>query len=139
MSVGKRREEVSRLVNKVLLIGRTTRDIEVKYSPNKGTPFANFNLAIARNFLSKEGEREADFIPVTVWGKLAGVCAEHLKKGSLIAIEGRIQVRNYEIQGGERRKAFDVVGENIKFLTRSKNQGVENNTAEIGFSIAQID
>ncbi len=127
------------MVNKVFLIGRTTRDIEVKHSPNKGTPFASFNLAVDRNFLSKEGDRETDFIPVTVWGKLAGVCAEHLKKGSLVAVEGRIQVRSYETQTGERRKVFDVVGENIKFLTRSKNQGVQNNISDVGFSIAQVD
>lgn len=127
------------MLNKVLLIGRTTRDIEVKYSPNRGTPFASFNLAVDRNFLSKEGEREADFIPITVWGKLAAICAEHLKKGSLIAVEGRIQIRSYETQAGERRKVFDVVGENIKFLTRSKNQGVEDNISDVGFSIAQVD
>jgi len=104
------------MLNRVVLIGRLTRDVELKFLPN-GTPVANFTLAVDRPFANKDGEREADFIPIVVWRKHAENCANYIGKGSLVAVDGRMQVRSYE-QDGQRRYVTEVVAENVRFLDR---------------------
>jgi len=96
------------------LIGRLTRDPELKYIPS-GTPVATFTLAVNRPFTNKMGEREADFVPIVVWRKQAENCANYLSKGSLVAVDGRLQVRSYE-QDGQRRYVTEVVAEDVRFL-----------------------
>ena len=108
--------------NVVLLIGRLTRDPELRYIPNSGTAVCNFTLAVDKG-LSKEKKEEmeaknqpvADFIRITVWGKMAENCANYLAKGLLTAVQGRIQTRTYE-ENGEKRFAVDVVATNVEFL-----------------------
>ncbi len=111
-------------MNKVMLIGRLTRDPEVRYTQS-GTAFATFSLAVDRRYQrnNENGQQTADFIPVVAWGKLAEICGHNLVKGRRISIEGRLQVRSYEAQDGSKRRAFDVVAEEMEFLdSRSSSQ-----------------
>ena len=117
------------MLNRVILIGRLTRDPELKYIPS-GTPVASFTLAVDRPFLNKDGEKEADFIPIVVWRKQAENCANYLGKGSLVAVDGRMQVRNYE-QDGQRRYITEVVADSVRFLDRKGDQNAR--TANSGF------
>lgn len=89
-------------MNKVILIGRLTRDPELRTIAN-GTPTATFSLAVDRNFTNQQGEREADFINCVVWRKQAENLAKYCTKGSQVAVEGRIQTRNYDAQDGTKR------------------------------------
>jgi single-strand DNA-binding protein len=108
------------MLNRVVLVGRLTRDVEMKYLPN-GTPVANFTLAVDRPFSNKDGEKEADFIPIVVWRKQAENCANYIGKGSLVAVDGRMQVRSYE-QDGKRRYVTEVVADSVRFLDSRKKQ-----------------
>lgn len=118
------------LLNRVILIGRLTRDPELKYIPS-GTPVASFTLAVDRPFLNKDGEREADFIPIVVWRKQAENCANYLGKGSLVAVDGRMQVRSYE-QDGQRRYVTEVIADSVRFLDRKGDQAAR--TVDSGFA-----
>lgn len=110
------------MLNKVILIGRLTQDPELRYTPG-GAAVASFGLAVERSFANQQGEREVDFIDIVVWRKLAETCANHLGKGRLVAIEGRIQVSTYETKEGQKRRRFDVVADNVRFLDWPKEGG----------------
>lgn len=103
------------MLNRVILIGRLTADPELRYTP-QGTAVARFSLAVNRPFTNQQGEREADFIDIVVWRQLAETCAQYLRKGRLVAVEGRLQIRTYENQEGRRVKVAEVVAENVRFL-----------------------
>ena len=118
-------------MNKVILIGRLTRDPELRYT-SSNIPTASFSVAVDRPFTSQSGEREADFINIVVWRKQAENCKNYLTKGSQVAIEGRIQTRNYDGQDGKKVYVTEVVADNVQFLgTKSNNNGgsYENQTA----------
>ena len=102
------------MLNRVILIGRLTRDPELRYTPN-GTAVASFTVAVDRKFKREE----TDFIPIVVWSKLAEHCANYLAKGRLVAIEGRLQVRSYEAQDGQKRWVTEVIGDDVRFLEKS--------------------
>jgi len=110
-------------VNLVVLIGRLTRDPELKYLANTGTPVATFSLAVDRE-LSKDkrqeveskGQPTADFINIIAWGKQAENCANYLKKGKLAAVSGRLQSRSYEGKDGTKRYITEVVATRVEFL-----------------------
>ncbi|EKX81434.1 single-stranded DNA-binding protein [Clostridium botulinum CFSAN001628] len=102
-------------MNKVVLIGRLTKDPELKFTPGNGTAVATFTLAVDRRF-SKDGQREADFIPIVVWGKQAESTANYMSKGKLMGVSGRIQTRSYEAKDGTRRYVTEVIAEEVKFL-----------------------
>jgi len=108
-------------LNQVALIGNLTRDPELRYTPD-GTPVASFTIAVNRPFINREGEREADFIPIVVWRKRAETCSEYLMKGSQVAVEGRLQVRSYEDKNGVRKWVTEVVARRVEFLQRLKKQ-----------------
>jgi len=108
-------------MNKVFLIGRLTRDPELRYTGNN-TAVASFAIAVNRNFTNQSGEREADFINIVVWRKQAENVKNYLTQGSQVAIDGRIQVRNYETEDGQKRYITEVVADNVEFLG-SKNSG----------------
>lgn len=111
------------MINRVVLVGRLTRDPDLKYLQN-GTPVCAFTLAVNRSFKKENGEQEADFINIVVWRKAAENAANFLKKGSLAGIDGRIQTRNYEGQDGKRVYVTEVVAESIQFLEpKSKSDG----------------
>lgn len=103
------------MMNRVVLVGRLTRDPELRYTPS-GVPVATFTLAVNRTFTNQQGEREADFINCVVWRKPAENVANFLKKGSLAGVDGRIQTRNYEGQDGRRVYVTEVVAESVQFL-----------------------
>ncbi|WP_342527390.1 single-stranded DNA-binding protein [Chryseomicrobium sp. FSL W7-1435] len=103
------------MINRVVLVGRLTKDPELRYTPN-GVAVARFTLAVNRTFSSQSGEREADFINCVVWRKQAENTANFLKKGSLAGVEGRIQTGSYEGQDGKRVYTTEVVADSVQFL-----------------------
>ncbi len=102
-------------MNKVFLIGRLTRNPELRYT-GSNTPVATFSLAVNRNFTNAQGEREADFINIVVWRKQAENVAKYLTQGSQAAIDGRIQTRSYDDNEGKKRYVTEVVADNVEFL-----------------------
>ena len=112
------------MLNIVVLIGRLTADPELRYT-QAGNAVATFNLAVDRPFQNAQGESETDFIPIVVWGKSAEACANHLAKGRLCAVAGRMQVRSWEDQQGQRRYRTEVVANNVRFLEWGRAQGQE--------------
>lgn len=108
------------MLNKVILIGRLTRDPELRYTPN-GTAVCRFTLAVNRRF----NREQTDFIDVVAWRGLAENCANYLGKGRLAAVDGSLQVRSYEAQDGQKRKVTEVVAEDIRFLDRGGTGGSE--------------
>lgn len=112
-------------MNKVVLIGRLTKDPELKFTPGTGTAVATFTLAVDRRF-SKDGQREADFIPVVVWGKQAESTANYMSKGKLMGVSGRIQTRSYDAKDGTKRYITEVVAEEVQFLEWGANNGGNN-------------
>ena len=123
------------MLNKVILIGHLTRDPELRYTPN-GTPLARFSLAVERDFKNQAGEREVDFIPVVVWNRLAEIVSENLQKGRLLAVEGRLQVRSYETQEGQKRRVSEVVAEKVQFLDWPKEKQETSGFAGFGTEVS---
>lgn len=107
-------------MNKVVLIGRLTRDPDLRY-PSTNVPVANFTIAVNRPFENQNGEREADFINVIVWRKQAENVKKYIGKGSLVGVEGRIQTRSYDGTDGKRVYVTEVVADRVEFL-ESKSQ-----------------
>ncbi|HIS38751.1 MAG TPA: single-stranded DNA-binding protein [Candidatus Onthousia faecavium] len=107
-------------MNKVFLIGRLTRDPELRYTSNN-TAVASFTLAVNRTYTNQAGEREADFINVVVWRRQAETVKNYLSQGSQLAVEGRIQVRSYDDQNGQRRYVTEVVADNVEFIGSRKD------------------
>ncbi|NLX01218.1 MAG: single-stranded DNA-binding protein [Syntrophomonadaceae bacterium] len=101
------------MLNRVILIGRLTRDPELRYTPN-GTAVASFTVAINRKY----NREETDFIPIVVWSKQAEHCANYLGKGRLVAVEGRLQVRTYEAKDGQKRWVTEVIADDVRFLDK---------------------
>ena len=112
-------------MNKVTLIGRLTKDPELKFTPGQGTAVANFTIAVDRRVPNKDGQREADFISVVVWGKIAENTANYMSKGKLIAVSGRIQARSYDAKDGTKRYVTEVVADEVQFLD-SKGSGANS-------------
>ncbi|HBG4644507.1 TPA: single-stranded DNA-binding protein [Clostridioides difficile] len=108
-------------MNQVVLVGRLTRDPELKYIPGTGTAVASFTIAVDRNYINKEGKRDTDFIPIEVIGKSAEYCANYITKGKRVALEGNIRVDNYQTQSGEKRIFTKVSTKSVQSL-ESKNK-----------------
>ena len=115
------------MLNRVILIGRLTRDPELRYTQS-GIAVATFTLAVDRSYKSASGERETDFIDIVVWRQQAENCANFLAKGKLAAVDGRLQIRTYDAKDGTKRKAAEVVAEDVRFL--SPKEG--GNTSSFG-------
>ena len=121
-------------MNKVVLIGRVTRDPELRYTASN-IPSVRFTLAVNRPFENQSGQREADFINIIVWRKQAENVKKYITKGSLIAVEGRIQTGSYE-KDGQRVYTTDVVADNVQFLeskAQSQNR-VDNDVTPSDFA-----
>lgn len=108
------------MINNVVLIGRLTRDVELRYTPTN-VAVATFTLAVNRNFKNADGEREADFINCIMWRQQAENLANWTKKGMLVGITGRIQTRSYENQQGQRVYVTEVVAESFQVLEKRDN------------------
>lgn len=106
------------MYNRIILVGRLTKDPECRYTPN-GKAVCSMRLAVDRNMPSGQGGQEADFVNIVAWEKLAEICTNNLQKGRLILVEGRLQIRQYE-KDGMRREAAEVVANNVRFLDRPR-------------------
>lgn len=104
------------MINRVILVGRLTRDPELRYTPS-GVAVTTFTLAVDKQFKNAQGEREADFISVVAWRQTAELCAQYLKKGSQTGVDGRLQTRSYDNKEGKRVYVTEVVAENVQFLS----------------------
>lgn len=121
-------------MNKVFLIGRLTKDPELKYTPS-GKAVCNFTLAVDRGFKGKDGKSEADFINIQVWDKRAENCAKYLDKGKQAAVDGRLQIRSYEDNNGQRRWITEVIANNVEFLTPHKTNKPDDDMSDLGEEI----
>ncbi len=123
------------MLNKVILIGRLTRDPEVRYTQS-GKAVTTFDIAVDRSVINAQGQRETDFIPIVTGGKLAETCGNYLNKGRLVAVDGRMQIRSYETQDGQKRRVAEVVADGVRFLDRGKEPA---NAAGTGGSMPSGD
>ena len=142
-------------MNKVILIGRLTKDSELRTIAS-GNATTSFTIAVNRNFTNQNGEREADFINCVAWRKQAENVAKYCTKGSQVAVEGRIQTRSYDAQDGTKRYVTEVVADNVTFLgsrasgsqisesssntsSYTANSAVSNNTGMVNNDIVTSD
>ena len=119
-------------MNKINLSGRTTADPELRYLPGNGTAICNFTLAVRRSRKNAQGEYETDFINCQAWAKSGELIAEHVKKGQMFTISGRLQIRKYE-KDGVNHWASEVVVEDFDFPQKDKGQGESVNTTASSF------
>lgn len=125
-------------MNKVFLIGRLTKDPELRFTSGKGLAVTTFGLAVDRNYKGQGGERQVDFINIVAWRKLAEHIANYVSKGRLVAVSGAIQTRKYQAQDGSNRYVTEVVAEEVKFLDYAKegqngNGGLFEPSSDDGF------
>lgn len=115
-------------MNKVILVGRITKDPDMRFTPGAGSAVCQLTLAVDRKF-KKEGEQQADFIHVVIWGKPAENTANYTAKGSLVAVSGRIQTRSYDAKDGTKHYVTEVVADEVQFLDKKglNNQQPSNN------------
>ena len=107
-------------MNKVYLIGNLTRDPEMR-STQAGIPVCNFSIAVNRRFRNAQtGQQETDFFNIVAWRQLAELCSRYLAKGRKVAVSGSIQTRTYEAQDGSKRSAFDIVADEVEFLSSAQ-------------------
>ena len=115
------------MLNKVILIGRTTREVELRRT-SSGTAVATFTLAVDNRFVLKDGKPSTDFISCVAWANTAENMEKYVRKGALIAVEGRIQTRNYDNKDGNRVYITEVVVENMRMLeSRGDRSGTNTN------------
>ena len=146
------------MLNRVILIGRTTRDVDFRRTSN-GTPVASFTLALDNRFVLKDGKPTTDFINCIAWNKTAETMDKYVKKGMLIAVEGRLQTRNYENKDGNKVYVTEVVCDNMRMLESRNNNNstatyledyepansgytsdsVTNNTSDVELNISEDD
>ncbi|MCT0953867.1 single-stranded DNA-binding protein [Weissella cibaria] len=128
------------MINRVVLVGRLTKDVELRYTTS-GVAVGTFSLAVNRQFTNSNGDRETDFINAVIWRKSAENFANFTSKGSLVAVEGRLQTRNYENQQGQRVYVTEVIVDNFSLLEsraeseQRRNQN-NNNQSQDDFNSA---
>lgn len=108
------------MLNNVIIMGRLTRDPELRRTQS-GTAVTSFTMAVDRDFKSQSGEKETDFIDVVAWRNTGEFAAKYLAKGRMAAVEGRIQVRDWQDKDGNRRKAVEVVADNVYFADSKRD------------------
>lgn len=118
-------------MNKIILIGRLTKEPEIKFAQNE-TTVAHFTLAVDRNFAKQGEEVQTDFINIVAWNRFADLAQNHLSKGSKVAISGKLQVRKYQDKDGNNRYASEVVVDEMEFLDKKKQyEDIEDNPISI--------
>ena len=122
-------------MNKVILMGRLTRDPETRYTQGNNTAVCSFSLAVNRRF-KQEGQPDADFINVTAWAKTAEFVSKYFTKGQQVGVIGRIQTRNYDDKDGKKVYVTEVVAEEVYFADSKKEQ---NTTTSAGFMAVEGD
>ncbi len=119
-------------LNRVVLVGNLTRDPDVRSTPS-GTSVTKFGLAVNRRWTNKQGEKVdgVDYFNIVTWGKLGELCGEYIKKGSPVALEGRLQSRSWETEDGQKRSAVEIVAENVQFLGKTgSSQGFPDSSGK---------
>ena len=125
-------------MNKAFLIGRLTRDPELRYSSNNAA-IANFSIAIDRQYTSSDGQRQTDFINIVAFQKQAENIKKYIGKGSLVAVDGRIQTRNYEDKDGKRVYVTEVVADRVQFLDSRNSNNTNNESSETDVTPADFN
>jgi single-strand DNA-binding protein len=106
-------------MNKIVILGRLTKDPEVRYTPSQKV-VASLTLAVDRPFLGQDGKREADFIPVVIWGKTAEMVGNSCAKGHRLLVEGRLQIRNFDAKDGTKHWVTEVIANSVEFIERKE-------------------
>ena len=114
------------MLNRIVLIGRLAKDVELRYT-NSGTAVADFPLAVERDYKNNQGEKEVDFIKIVTWKNLAEICAEHIGKGRLVAVEGRLQIRKNKTKNRIYINP-EVYAEKVQFLDYENDKNKRNNS-----------
>lgn len=113
-------------MNKVILMGRLTRDPEVRYTQTNNTLVASFSLAVNRRFVRQGEERQADFINIVAWSKLGEFCSKYFKKGQQVAVTGRLQTRTWDDDQGQKHYITEVIAEEAYFADSKRDGAVDN-------------
>lgn len=123
---------MSRGLNKVMIIGHLGRDPEMRYTPS-GKPVTTFTMAVSRSWNSGDGERhtETEWFNIVAWGNLAETCKQHLSKGQLVYIEGRLQTRKWEDKEGQKHSSVEVVANEMTFLSDRREGGQNHDAAPV--------
>ncbi len=132
-------------MNKVILMGRLTKDVEVRYTSSSNTLVASFNLAVNRRFVKQGEERQADFFNIVAWGKLGEFCSKYFKKGQQVGIIGRLQIRNWEDDQGQKHYVTEIIAEEAYFADSKKDSDTSNSFGDFSsdgvpeFSVSDTD
>ena len=118
-------------MNKVILMGRLTRDPEVRYTQTNNTVVASFSLAVNRRFVRQGEERQADFINIVAWSKLGEFCSKYFKKGQQVAVTGRLQTRTWDDDQGQKHYITEVIAEEAYFADSKRDGAVDNTFGSI--------
>ena len=123
-------------MNKVILMGRLTKDPEVRYTQTNNTLVASFTLAVNRRFVKPNEERQADFINVVAWSKIGEFCSKYFEKGQQVGIIGRIQNRSWDDDQGQKHYITEIIAEEAYFADSKKDNStqVDNNLSDFGIS-----
>ncbi|EHL17590.1 single-strand binding protein [Peptoanaerobacter stomatis] len=126
-------------MNTVIMIGRLTRDPELRYIASTGNAVTRFSIAVDRAFAAKDAEVTADFFNIVVWGKRAETCANYLAKGRMVAVRGRLQNNNYTDKNGVKQYSVEIIAEDVQFIDwgDKKTQTSSNNSMSSGNQAAQ--
>ena len=122
-------------MNKVILLGRLTKDPETRYTQTTNTQVTSFTLAVNRRFIKDGEERQADFINIVAWNKTAEFCSKYFKKGQQVGVIGRLQVRNWEDEQGQKHYVTEVIAEEVYFADTKKEESTSALTEENQFEI----
>lgn len=115
-------------MNKVILMGRLTKNPEVRYTQSTNTLVASFSLAVNRRFVKQGEERQADFINIVAWGKTGEFCQKYFTKGQQVGVIGRIQTRTWDDEQGQKHYVTEVIAEEVYFAGDKKNSSESTNT-----------
>lgn len=123
-------------MNKVILMGRLTKDPEVRYTQTNNTLVASFTLVVNRRFVKQNEERQADFINVVAWSKIGEFCSKYFEKGQQVGIIGRIQNRSWDDDQGQKHYITEIIAEEAYFADSKKDNStqVDNNLSDFGIS-----
>ena len=126
-------------MNKVILMGRLTKDPETRYTQSTNTQVTSFTLAVNRRFVKEGEERQADFINIVAWNKTAEFVSKYFKKGQQVGVIGRLQTRNWEDEQGQKHYVTEVIAEEVYFADTKKEESTSAPTEENQFEITDDD
>ena len=126
-------------MNSVNLIGRLTKDVDVRYTQTNNTLVANFSIAVNRKFVKEGEERQADFINIIAWGKTGEFCSKYFQKGQQVGITGRIQTRTWDDDQGQKHYVTEVVAENVYFADSKRDGQTQTQTQQEPVSDMQFE